>query len=319
MQSEVQFALHHLVKMSYERGDKYRFDGFPGLAEALMGKILEISELVYGYKWDVSYEGAEQVQDDHVLDALDGTRDLLKKIHSHPPLPTIDGVRSAEFLTAVNTISEASLIFRNMIVTLDINADYIAESHSVLVRELIVILLNLPHRDFTTELRHHALDIAEYLTRYYILEPEDPLYISLLQELDSTDRGAIITALRALSLTATRQEAVNRLQNIPLATIQRVCDWLMIDDEDLRNACLDFLNFFTAVTDNVDTLVTSINVDGLVAQLVRLLMYGAIQLEDRSARPHTAPSVPDKPPKLSPNIIEPMIQITNDKEQSSAW
>ena len=39
--SEVQFALHHLVKMSYERGDKYRFDGFPGLAEALINKILD--------------------------------------------------------------------------------------------------------------------------------------------------------------------------------------------------------------------------------------------------------------------------------------
>lgn len=38
---EEAYALHHLVKISHERGDKYRFDQFPGLAEALIAKVID--------------------------------------------------------------------------------------------------------------------------------------------------------------------------------------------------------------------------------------------------------------------------------------
>ena len=52
---EEQYALHHLVKISHERGDKYRFDQFPGLAEALVKKVLQVTGLFYDVGWEVSY------------------------------------------------------------------------------------------------------------------------------------------------------------------------------------------------------------------------------------------------------------------------
>ena len=56
MPAEQAYALNHLVKISYERGDKYRFDGFPGLAEGLTEKALEVGRLFYHVNWTVSWE-----------------------------------------------------------------------------------------------------------------------------------------------------------------------------------------------------------------------------------------------------------------------
>ena len=46
IETEQHYALHHLVKISMERGDKYRFESFAGLAEALIEKVLEITSLI---------------------------------------------------------------------------------------------------------------------------------------------------------------------------------------------------------------------------------------------------------------------------------
>jgi len=53
--AEQAYALHHLVKISMERGDKYRFEGFPGLAEGLIEKVLEVSSLFYKVDWEIKY------------------------------------------------------------------------------------------------------------------------------------------------------------------------------------------------------------------------------------------------------------------------
>ena len=92
---EQEFALHHLVKISYERGDKYKFEGFPMLAESLIGKSLEITELLYGVKWEVSY--GEQTLKPNILDGSFGTPNLLENISILKTRANSYGVESAEF------------------------------------------------------------------------------------------------------------------------------------------------------------------------------------------------------------------------------
>ncbi len=65
--AEQEYALHHLVKISHERGDKFRFEAFPNLAEALAEYILGITSEYYDIKWKIDY-----MESDKSINALDG-------------------------------------------------------------------------------------------------------------------------------------------------------------------------------------------------------------------------------------------------------
>jgi len=293
------------------------FDQFPGLAEALLDQVLRVSTLFYNVKWRISYEEEPSTEMDE-LNGLVGTPDILKKVDAHSLVPITDGLQTEEFSTMMSNINEAGLVLRNMAM-LEANAHYLARIP--LTRDFIAIALSLPRRATVIELQHYALEIAEQITKFFVLGSNDPLYQSLLAQLEGDDRGAIITTLRALSRISMNLEANNRLPDVPVKILMRICDWLLVEDEELRNACLDFLYQFTAVTDNVELLLQKINVEVLVSQLVRILMYGATLEEKRersksTARPSAAAVVP---PKLSASIIAQLCQITDEREQSAAW
>ena len=59
-------------------------------------------------------------------------------------------------------------------------------------------------------------------------------------------------------------EATNKLSDVPVKTLQSICDWLLVEDEDLRIACLDFLYLFTGFPDNVELLAHEVNVEAVV-------------------------------------------------------
>ena len=317
MPEEARYALHHLVKISHERGDKYRFDQFVGLAEALLEKVLEVSVLFYNFKWRISYENVE-IPDLDVLNGVRSTKDLLHKIKAHRPLDLRDDLQTEEFTQLMGNINEAGLVLRNMVM-LDENAHYLVRTP--LVRDFIAIALHLPQRACVVELQHYALEIAEQLTKYYLLPADDPLYVSLVSQLDSNDRGIIVTSLRAISRVAMLLEARNTLPGIPVHTLKRICDWMLVEDEELRNACLDFLYQYSGEVENVRTLLRSCNVEALVAQLSRSLMHGAVLSEAGSkARSATKQSKgAEAPPKLSKSIVDLLCTTGDSRELSSQW
>jgi chromatin structure-remodeling complex subunit RSC9 len=314
---EEAYALHHLVKISHERGDKYRFDGFPGLAEALINRVIGVSSLFYDIKFETSYLEEEMDQGIQVLNGLTGTPDLLQRLKSLPILDMQDDLLPAEVTTALGRINEAGLILRNMAM-LEENAAFLSKIPSI--RDLVVIALNLPNHAAVVELQHYSLEIAEQLTKWWTLDAQDPLYLSLLSQVDSNDRGRIIIALRALARIAMTLEINNRLMDVPIKTLQQICDWLLVEDEELRNACLDFLYQFTSILDNVDIFVHEVNVESVVQQLVRFLLYNNTLLEERrSSRPPTRPQlVADAPQRLSVPIIEQLVTL-DEPERSSQW
>ncbi|QDS71915.1 hypothetical protein FKW77_000472 [Venturia effusa] len=315
--AEVRYALHHLVKISHERGDKYVFDQFPSLAEALLEQVLKVSTLFYNVKWRVSYDPDESTEGD-VLDALNGTPDLLKKIRALTAVEFTDGLQPEEFTATMSNVNEAALVLRNMVM-LEQNALYM--SRIPLTKDFVTIALTLPRRAPVIEVQHYALEIAEQITKFFVLGADDPLYQSLLAQLDLSDRGAVVTSLRALSRISMNLDAQNRLPNVPISSLGQINDWLLVEDEELRNACLDFLYQFTAITENVEVLLQHTDTEALVSQLVRILMYGAM-LDEKREKPKTAvrlsgPAI--TPPKLSDSIVDQLTQITDDRELSQAW
>ncbi|GIZ39585.1 hypothetical protein CKM354_000296400 [Cercospora kikuchii] len=313
---EEQYALHHLVKISHERGDKYRFDQFPGLADALIKKTLQVTSLFYDIDWDVMYDEEFFAGDDETLNGLDGTPDILQKLRSRIPIISEDSTLDSDFLTRLNRVTEAGLVLRNMSLQ-DENAAYL--SRLPLVQDLIAVVLNLPEHPSLVELRHHILDLCEQVVKYVDISPHDAVYQGLLQHALSPDRGAITTALRAVSRIAMTHPLPKRLDDVPVSLLHRVHDYLLVEDEELRSACLDFLGQYTSFADNVESLVSAVDAEALGRVLSRLVLYTAKEYtESRPTKPREAEETISPVPRLSRAIVQDLLKL-DEPERSSEW
>ncbi|KAI9790973.1 MAG: Chromatin structure-remodeling complex protein rsc9 [Peltula sp. TS41687] len=275
---EQDYALHHLVRISHQHPDKFKFDIFPNLAEGLIAKILEIGSLFYQVNWRITHDESEFSRDLQCLNGLGGTPDIMRRIEAAGSVQTNFGLQTEDFCHRLANINQAGLVVRNMVMQEE-NAEYLAQIP--IIKDLLTIVLHLPSVPIASELQQYALDIAEQLTRYFVLPPDDPLYKSLLAHLLGDDRGKIITVLRALTCMSMDREEPNRLNEVPVSTIERICDWTMLDDEELVMACLEFLHQFTAFVDNMEAMIDQIRWDGLLTQLTRLLLHGAKDVETK--------------------------------------
>lgn len=246
-----------------------------------MEVALRVGELYFRIKWYISYDPDADGEDIAELDGINGTADILERISQLELLPPQDHIQTAEFADKMVLVTEAALAIRNMLMLPE-------NSHSMSdflpMKDLICIILNLPASESNVELKHIALDIAEQLTPNLILESDDPLYRSLLAHLRSVDRGQILTALRALARISMNSTETNRLGGIPLDILELIIDWLMLNDDELLDACLDFLYQYTAVVPNLENLLSFSKTrpekpETLVKHLARLLSHGAKRVQ----------------------------------------
>lgn len=222
--------------------------------------------------WTITFDHDQEGGPIGELDGSEGTPDILERIAKLTPKDVQDSIRPAEFSDQLVLITEAMLTIRNMAMLYD-NASYLSE-YPVL-KDLLCIILHLPKKEVVVELKHFALDIAEQVTPCLILESDDPLYKTLLAQLDSDDRGCILTALRAIGRVSMNLAQTNKLGGVPASVLENVMNWLLLNDDELLDACLDFLYQYTAVVTNVDSLLKAVKVEHLVTHLVRLLSHGA--------------------------------------------
>jgi chromatin structure-remodeling complex subunit RSC9 len=322
IKDEVKYALHHFTKISFERTDKFLFSGWPNLGETLLRLGCAVSRLWYDHPgWQFSWED-EASDQPTILNELNGTPNIIQKIESFKQLP-ISTVHSSDWQTDMNIVYQACLVLRNMI-TIDANAEYL--SMTPLVKDLVTILLQLPKAPETIELKYYALDIAESLTKFWKLEAEDGVYLSLIKTVEENiyDRGLVIMGLRALSRISMNLDTPNRLKDVPISLLTHVAQFLLVEDEDLRGAGLDFLYQYTAVTENVQFLVKHVETEALVDTLMQFLMLGAVRITHTSRQdmPPVTPvpaEVSETLPKLAPSIIEKLCQMNDAKDQSTAW
>ncbi|KAI0102992.1 arid/bright DNA binding domain-containing protein [Nemania sp. FL0031] len=314
--AEQAFALNHLVKISYERGDKYKFDSFLGLAEGLIEKALEIGNLFYEVDWHISYSGGQDNSIPYILDGLDGTPDILDRIQSLTPKVVLDHLQPADFSDRLLRITEAILTMRNMVMLVE-NAVYMAEVYPL--KDLLCIILHLPDLEMLVEIKHFALDIAEQVTPWLLLDSSDSLYRTLLAQLDSTDRGTILTALRAISRISMNLDATNKLQGVPVVVLQNIMNWLLLNDEELMDACLDFLYQYTAVVANVESLLQAVNMENVVPHLVRLLAHGAKRIkEEKVLEPEKKALCSEEVPPLPIDLHE-KLRNTDEPTRCFQW
>ena len=318
MSEEQDYALHHLVKISHERGDKYKFEAFPNLAEGLIEYILGISSLFYDVRWDICY--SEDRREINSLDGISGTPEILQKIRCLKRIDTSDEMESKEFALKLNKFLEAGLTIRNLSLLED-NAKYLVEMPQL--RDFLSIALNLPALPAVTEMKHYALEIAEQVTRFWRMNESDPLYQSLLAHIgEGQDRGAILVALRAVSRISMSLEEVNQLRGVPIPVIRRLCEWVTLDDEELVGACLDFFYQYTAVPDNLAFLLSHMDdlpIPSFLAQLTRLLQHNASTQYTKTIATRQIPStaateIPNVPDELMQQFLK-----LDEPDRSSHW
>ncbi|EHK98919.1 putative Chromatin structure-remodeling complex subunit rsc9 [Glarea lozoyensis 74030] len=274
------------------------------------------SSLFYQVDWQISYTEDGTMFSSNVLDGAEGTPNILERIARLTKLDVDDNIQPAEFSDALLQVIEAALTMRNMVM-LEENAQYVSEMAPL--RDFLSIALNLPNLESVIELKHYALDIAEQLTRYLHFEENDPLYISLLAQLQSQDRGAILTSLRAIGRISMDLEENNLLRGVPKAAVQNIMDWTILNDEEMVHACLDFLYQYTAVVDNVDFLTTNVQVEPLVNQLTRLLTHGAKDVVKEIGRvPDGREPAPDDLARLPRELLTQLLRL-EEPDRSSQW
>ena len=316
---EQDFALHHLVKVSFERGDKYKFEGFPLLAESLLEKALEITSLIYDVKWEVTYDEDVDLQNANALNGSYGTPRLLEAIRAFEIKMVAEDVETEEFSHRLDKLNEAVLVIRNMVI-LEENAAFI--SRFPLLREFLIIAINLPDQPRLAEYRHYALEIAEQVTRYWEPVSNDALYLSLLALLDHNDRGFLLPTMRAIIRFSMETPVLHRLTDVPVKTLERVVSFLLLEiDDDLISSSLDFLYQYTALPENLDFILKASPtlLPSLTSRLANLLLHSARPFEERimvrAAQKHapntTIANIPDD---LHNQLLEFM-----EPERSSRW
>lgn len=318
MPEEQDYALHHLVKISHERGDKYKFDAFPNLAEGLIEFVLGISSLFYNVRWEICY--SEDKHEINTLDGIHGTPDILQKIQCLERIDQPDEMESRDFAHKLQKSHEAGLTIRNLSLLED-NARYLSDMPQL--RDFLSIALNLPALPAVVEMKSYALEIAEQVTRFWHMDESDPLYRSLLTQTgEGHDRGAILIALRALSRISMSLEEPNLLRGVPASVIRRLCEWVLLEDDELTGACLDFFYQYTAVPENLAFLLSHSNeipIPSFLTQLTRLLQYNSSTQYTKTVA--TRP-IPVTAATEIPNVPEDLLQQFlkyDEPDRSNHW
>ncbi|CAO1597040.1 Chromatin structure-remodeling complex protein rsc9 [Xanthoria calcicola] len=321
---EIRYALHHLVKISHERGDKFRFEAFPGLAEALIEYIMGITSEYYAIHWHVSY--MEDVSSDEVLDAINGTPKLPEKMQRAERVDFVDELWEPESVIHFENVMQAGLATRNLL-HMEENAQYLVRETN-LARDMLTIILNLPHDFRLTELRHYMWDIAECLVPYWVMPnppKSDPLYRLLLSEIqDSPDRGAIVTCIRTLCRISMNLTVNNNISGVPAKTINKIVNWCLLQDEELVGAALDFLYQYTANPVNVALLLYTHKswecpLPPLLSRMSSLLRHGELETQAKVVLQHAIPEIPAETiPNIPADLLQKLLQM-DEPERSNVW
>ncbi|KKK12122.1 hypothetical protein P175DRAFT_0429207 [Aspergillus ochraceoroseus IBT 24754] len=320
---EVDFALYHLVQISNQRGDKFKFEGFPLLAESLMEKAIDVSFLCTGIKWELQYDFPQSIDRVNVLNSLHGTRDILERIKRIPVTLPQDTLETYEFNHRLRNIKEATLILRNMVLLKE-NAYYLSRYAGGLLRDFLVIMINIPDQPRLNEIKNDALDIAEEVTRFMRTDPEDPLWISLLNCLDSPDRAHVVRALWALTHFSTEldePEANRAMDRMPKQTLQQLYLLSLLDlDKDILSGALDFWYQYSLSRENVETMLEVFNFSTIfVPRMIALLTHeGRPMKKETVLQEEKVAPPPSEIPRVPAELLKDLMELS-EPERSSRW
>ena len=277
---DVEYAMGQLVRISHDAGDELRAEHWPALCETLFRMLGSVVQLV--------------------------------KVHG-----TEDTVYSAEYTEKLEKIINAALILRNMSLNTDNSKRFALVNWP---KDILLEGLKLPDYPNLTELRNYLLEITEGVAGWLPFGAGDALLDVLAEGLGSKDRGKLLGSMRAICRLVVGRDDFNRLGEIPFTYITRITNLLMLEDDELVSACLDFLYQYTTHEENIEKLMQPPEGHELVRQLVRLLLFQGITGEQlvyikmvKKPRPpvHDIPHLPNE-------IVQDLLTYA-EPERATKW
>lgn len=287
-----------------------------------MQKALEITYLCTGIRWELEYDPRQPTDRVNVLNSLHGTRNILEKIRQLPTSLPNDSLETFDFNHRLRNVKEATLVLRNMVLLKE-NAFYVSRYARGLLRDFLVITLNTPKQPRFNEIKNDALDIAEEVTKFMRTDPEDPLWISLVDCLGSPDRAHIIRALWSLTHFGTEigHSDGQAMESLSKPTLQQLYYHTLLDlDKDILSGALDMWYQYTLNPDNIETLMDVINFPIVfVPRIVALLTYEAraTKMETILQEEKVAPP-PSDIPRVPSELLQKLMELS-EPERSSQW
>ena len=136
--------------------------------------------------------------------------------------------------------------------------------------------MNPPGQSYFIELNHYMLDMVEAVAIHYSLAVNDDLFPTLHANLLSKDRGLVPGSLRVIRRLVVGRGEANRIGQINKLAVDRIKALIMLEDEDLVSACLDFLYQYATNEENMEKLIQPPDRIEIGGKLTRLLLHQAV-------------------------------------------
>lgn len=144
--------------------------------------------------------------------------------------------------------------------------------------------IRLPPHSKYGELSRHCLDILENISPQVILTSREDAYLTTMRHLlFFNDRAFILGAIRALTRVAVTEANERFLSYADADVIERMAQFLLIDDEELEAATLEYLYQYSSLRGNFSTQLIKCYPGNLVGLLTGFLSYKSSLVSSSSA------------------------------------
>lgn len=142
------------------------------------------------------------------------------------------------------------------------------------LRFLLMKGIALPPNSQYGELSRHCLDILENIApQVSLMSRDDEYFTTMTQLLFTNDRAFILGATRALTRVAVTETNERVLGFADLDVIGRMAQFLIVDDEELEAAALEYLYQYSSLRGNFSTELVKCYPGNLIGLLTGFLSY----------------------------------------------
>lgn len=268
--NEVDWAFNVLVRFSCT-AENFSIDYMP----TLIDKLIDYAEPFFNTHIQPVLEHLEQVQEQE----------------DDSPAPVENLFSSKKIQQEYERVLQVFHVIRNFSFT-DINIRSLAQNARL--RQLLMMAISLPTDSQYAELSRHSLDIMESISPQIVLQSTGDDYLNAMHRLlASADRAVVLGALRSLTRVAVSESNESVLAAVQYQDIiVRMSQFLLVDDEELVAATLEYLYQYTSLRGNFSVTLLKNYPGNLVGLLVGYLSYKSTLAPPTSALNTTIHSIP---------------------------
>ncbi|OZJ06843.1 hypothetical protein BZG36_00181 [Bifiguratus adelaidae] len=283
--NEVDWAFNSLVKLSYECPDNFHLDMIPSLLPAIVKYARQFFDVFVAV-------GSTNAMPNGMLD----TAGLPDRNSSEMDVDDIEYnvLNNKSYQEALERVLQVFHVIRNFSF-LDSSVRILASNDEL--KKLLISGLGLPSRSRFMEIKQHCLDVLENISPQILLRStHEDIYVILSELLYTSDRALILGSVRTLTRLAVNEGNEKVLSNIDINVVQRLYELLLLNDEELLAATLEYFYQYSSLHGNFNTQLIACCPADLVGVLVGFLKAQSglsLDADPSQKKPTSSSAIPD--------------------------